>query len=122
MIQSQTLLYVADNSGAKKVICIKVLGHSKKQYAYIGDIIKVSVKDSIPNSKCKKGDVMNAIIIRTKKGVLRKDGTKLSFDKNSVVLLNSDNNPIGTRIFGPVTYEIKSSKFSKIISMASEVL
>jgi len=122
MIQLQTILYVADNSGAKKVMCIKVLGHSKKQYANIGDIIKISIKDSIPKSKCKKGDILNAVIIRTKKGINRKDGTKLKFNKNYVVLLNNDYQPIGTRVFGPVTYEIKNEKFSKIISMSDEVL
>ena len=122
MIQMQSLLEVADNSGARKVQCIKVLGGSKRRYAGIGDIIKVSVKEALPNSKVKKGDVYNAVIVRTRKGVRRKDGSLIRFDKNAAVMLNATFQPVGTRIFGPVTRELRSERFMKIISLAPEVL
>ena len=122
MIQMQTMLSVADNSGAKKVQCIKVLGGSHRRYAGVGDIIKVSVKDSIPRGKVKKGDVFNAVVVRTKKGVRRPDGSLIRFDGNAAVLLNNQLQPIGTRIFGPVTRELRSERFMKIISLAPEVL
>ncbi len=122
MIQMQTNLNVADNSGAKRVQCIKVLGGSHRRYAGIGDIIKVSVKDAIPRGKVKKGDVYNAVVVRTKKGVRRPDGSIIRFDTNAAVLLNSQHQPIGTRIFGPVTRELRSERFMKIISLAPEVL
>jgi len=122
MIQMQTTLDVADNSGAKRVQCIKVLGGSKRRYANIGDIIKVSVKDAIPRGKVKKGDVYNAVVVRTRKGVRRADGSLVRFDGNAAVLLNSQLQPIGTRIFGPVTRELRSERFMKIISLAPEVL
>lgn len=121
MVQMQTVMEVADNSGAKKVMCIKVLGGSKKRYAVIGDVIKVSVKDAIPKGKVKKGDVLNAVIVRTAKGVRRGDGSLVKFDNNAVVLLNNQLQPIGTRIFGPVTRELRE-KFMKIISLAIEVI
>ena len=122
MIQMQTNLGVADNSGAKRVQCIKVLGGSKRRYAGIGDIIKVSVKDAIPRGKVKKGDVFSAVVVRTKKGVRRPDGSLIRFDGNAAVLLNNQMQPIGTRIFGPVTRELRSERFMKIISLAPEVL
>ncbi|WP_457675459.1 50S ribosomal protein L14 [Thiolapillus sp.] len=122
MIQMQTMLNVADNSGAKRVQCIKVLGGSHRRYAGVGDIIKVSVKDSIPRGKVKKGDVYNAVVVRTKKGVRRPDGSVIRFDGNAAVLLNSQLQPIGTRIFGPVTRELRGERFMKIISLAPEVL
>jgi large subunit ribosomal protein L14 len=122
MIQMQTNLNVADNSGARRVQCIKVLGGSHRRYAGIGDIIKVSVKDAIPRGKVKKGDVYNAVVVRTKKGVRRPDGSVIRFDTNAAVLLNNQHQPIGTRIFGPVTRELRSEKFMKIISLAPEVL
>ncbi|MGV6826412.1 MAG: 50S ribosomal protein L14 [bacterium] len=122
MIQMQTVLNVADNSGAKRVQCIKVLGGSHRRYAAIGDIIKVSVKDAIPRGKVKKGDVFNAVVVRTRKGVRRPDGSAIRFDGNAAVLLNSQLQPIGTRIFGPVTRELRSERFMKIISLAPEVL
>jgi large subunit ribosomal protein L14 len=122
MIQMQTMLNVADNSGAKSVQCIKVLGGSHRRYAGIGDIIKVSVKDAIPRGKVKKGDVFNAVVVRTKKGVRRPDGSLIRFDGNAAVLLNASLQPIGTRIFGPVTRELRSERFMKIISLAPEVL
>jgi len=122
MIQMQTELLVADNSGAKKVMCIKVLGGTKKKYASITDLIKVSVKIAIPNSKVKKGDVLNAVIVRTKYGITRKDGSKIKFDTNAVVLLDSKNQPIGTRIFGPIIREMRSEKYMKIASLALEIL
>ena len=122
MIQSQTKLKVADNSGAKLLLCIKVLGGSKRRYASIGDIITVSVKEAIPNSKVKKGSVMRAVIVRTKKEILRLDGSYIKFDDNSAVLINQQNEPIGTRIFGPVARELRAKKFMKIISLAPEVL
>lgn len=122
MIQMQSVLDVADNSGAREVMCIKVLGGSKRAYAGIGDVIVVSVKDAIPRGKVKKGDVLKAVIVRTTKGVRRPDGSLIRFDKNSVVLLNSQLQPIGTRIFGPVTRELRNEKFMKIVSLALEVL
>ncbi len=122
MIQMQTMLNIADNSGAKKVQCIKVLGGSHRRYAGIGDVIKVSVKDAIPRGKVKKGDVYNAVVVRTKKGVRRPDGSLIRFDGNAAVLLNNQLQPIGTRIFGPVTRELRSERFMKIISLAPEVL
>ncbi len=122
MIQMQTKLEVADNSGAKQVMCIKILGGSKRRYAGIGDVVKVSIKDAIPNSKVKKGDVYFAVVVRTRHGVRRKDGSKVAFDGNAAVLLNNQHQPIGTRIFGPVTRELRSEKFMKIISLAAEVI
>ncbi|MDH5618593.1 MAG: 50S ribosomal protein L14 [Woeseiaceae bacterium] len=122
MIQMQTVLDAADNSGARRVQCIKVLGGSKRRYAGVGDIIKVSVKDAIPRGKVKKGEVYNAVVVRTRKGVRRKDGSLIRFDGNAAVLLNARLEPIGTRIFGPVTRELRTSKFMKIISLAPEVL
>lgn len=122
MIQTQTVLDVADNSGAKRVQCIKVLGGSHRRYARIGDLIKVSVKEAIPRGKVKKGQVMNAVVVRTRKGVRRPDGSVIRFDTNSAVLLNTNLAPIGTRIFGPVTRELRTEKFMKIISLAPEVL
>jgi large subunit ribosomal protein L14 len=122
MIQMQTILNVADNSGAKRIQCIKVLGGSHRRYAGIGDIIKVSIKDAIPRGKVKKGDVYNAVVVRTKKGVRRSDGSLIRFDGNAAVLLNKQLQPIGTRIFGPVTRELRSERFMKIISLAPEVL
>ena len=122
MIQMQTNINVADNSGARKLQCIKVLGGSKKRFASIGDIIIVSIKDAIPKGKVKKGDVYKALIVRTKKDFSRKDGSIIRFDKNAAVLLDKQDEPIGTRIFGPVTRELRSKKFMKIISLAPEVL
>ncbi|MGD8558262.1 MAG: 50S ribosomal protein L14 [Gammaproteobacteria bacterium] len=122
MIQMQTVLDVADNSGARRLQCIKVLGGSKRRYANIGDIIKVSIKEAIPRGKVKKGEVYNAVVVRTRKGVRRPDGSLIRFDGNAAVLLNNQHQPIGTRIFGPVTRELRSEKFMKIISLAPEVL
>jgi large subunit ribosomal protein L14 len=122
MIQMQTQLDVADNSGARRVQCIKVLGGSKRRYARIGDLIKVSIKEAIPRGKVKKGDVYTAVVVRTRKGVRRADGSLIRFDGNAAVLLNASNQPIGTRIFGPVTRELRSENFMKIISLAPEVL
>jgi large subunit ribosomal protein L14 len=122
MIQTESHLDVADNSGAKKVMCIKVLGGAKRRYAGIGDIIKVSIKDATPRGKVKKGDVYNAVVVRTRHGVRRPDGSLIRFDGNAAVLLNNQHQPIGTRIFGPVTRELRSEKFMKIISLAPEVL
>ncbi|MCX7087446.1 MAG: 50S ribosomal protein L14 [Methylococcales bacterium] len=122
MIQMQTNLDVADNSGAKRVMCIKVLGGSHRRYAGIGDIIKVSIKDAIPRGRVKKGDVYNALVVRTKKGVRRADGSVIRFDSNAAVILNTQLQPLGTRIFGPVTRELRGDKFMKIISLAPEVL
>ena len=118
----QTVLNVADNSGAKKVACIKVLGGSKRRYASVGDIIVVSIKEAIPNSKVKKGDVMKAVVVRTAKEVRRPDGSYLKFDDNSAVLITNQLDPIGTRIFGPVARELRAKQFMKIISLAPEVL
>ncbi|APZ44075.1 50S ribosomal protein L14 [Acidihalobacter ferrooxydans] len=122
MIQMQTVLDVADNSGARRVQCIKVLGGSHRRYANVGDIIKVSVKDAIPRGKVKKGDVYSAVVVRTAHGVRRPDGSTIRFDGNAAVLLNNQLQPIGTRIFGPVTRELRSERFMKIISLAPEVL
>ena len=122
MIIAETKLNVADNSGAKLVQCIKVLGGSKRRSASIGDLIVVSVKEAIPNGKVKKGEVTRAVVVRTKKGVSRKDGSTIRFDQNSAVLLTKEGEPIGTRIFGPVTRELRLKKFTKIISLAPEVL
>ena len=122
MIQMQTSLDVADNSGAKKVMCIKVLGGSHRRYAGIGDIIKVSVKDAMPRTRVKKGDVYDALVVRTRKGVRRSDGSVIRFDGNAAVILNNQLQPIGTRIFGPVTRELRGDRFMKIISLAPEVL
>jgi len=122
MIQMQTNLDVADNSGAKKVMCIKVLGGSHRRYAAIGDIIKVSIKDAIPRGRVKKGEVYNALVVRTRKGVRRADGSLIRFDGNAAVILNTQLQPLGTRIFGPVTRELRNEKFMKIISLAPEVL
>lgn len=122
MIQTESYLDVADNSGARRVMCIKVLGGSHRRYAGVGDIIKVTVKEAIPRGKVKKGQVMNAVVVRTKKGVRRQDGSLIKFDDNAAVLLNNQLAPIGTRIFGPVTRELRSERFMKIISLAPEVL
>jgi len=122
MIQTTTVLGVADNSGARKVMCIKVLGHSKNRYAHIGDVIKVTVKDAIPDGKVKKGEVLFALVVRTKEGVRRDDGSRIRFDGNAVVMLNTQLQPIGTRVFGPVTRELRTEKFMKIVSLALEVL
>ncbi len=122
MIQMQSKLEAADNSGARLLMCIKVLGGSHRRYASVGDIIKVSVKEAIPRGKVKKGEVYNAVVVRTRKGVRRADGSVIRFDSNAAVLLNNQHQPIGTRIFGPVTRELRSEKFMKIISLAPEVL
>ena len=122
MIQMQTVLDAADNSGAKRMQCIKVLGGSKRRYAGVGDIIKVSIKDAIPRGKVKKGEVYNAVVVRTRKGVRRPDGSLIRFDGNAAVLLNARLELIGTRIFGPVTRELRTTQFMKIISLAPEVL
>lgn len=122
MIQTETMLEVAYNSGARRVQCIKVLGGSHRRYAGVGDVIKVTVKEAIPRGKVKKGDVMNAVVVRTKKGVRRPDGSLIRFDDNAAVLLNNQKAPIGTRIFGPVTRELRNEQFMKIISLAPEVL
>jgi large subunit ribosomal protein L14 len=122
MIQVESVLEVADNSGARKVQCIKVLGGSKRRYAYVGDIIKVSVKETIPNSKIKKGSVMQAVIVRTAKEVRRPDGSYIRFDNNAAVLVNAQREPVGTRIFGPVARELRAKQFMKIVSLAPEVL
>jgi large subunit ribosomal protein L14 len=122
MIQMTSILDVADNSGAKKLFCIKVLGGSKRKYASVGDIIVVSVKEAIPNAKVKKGEVAKAVIVRTKKPIARSDGSYIRFDENSAVLITKDNEPLGTRIFGPVARELRAKRFMKIISLAPEVL
>ncbi|NOU12819.1 MAG: 50S ribosomal protein L14 [Methylococcaceae bacterium] len=122
MIQMQSNLDVADNSGAKRVMCIKVLGGSHRRYAGIGDIIKVSIKDAIPRGRVKKGEVYNALVVRTRKGVRRSDGSLIRFDGNAAVILNNNLQPLGTRIFGPVTRELRGERFMKIISLAPEVL
>ena len=122
MIQTQSMLDVADNSGARRVMCIKVLGGSHRRYAGIGDIIKVTVKEAIPRGKVKKGQVMTAVVVRTKHGVRRPDGSLVKFDSNAAVLLNNKLEPIGTRIFGPVTRELRGERFMKIVSLAPEVL
>jgi large subunit ribosomal protein L14 len=122
MVQSETVLDVADNSGARKVLCIKVLGGTRRKYASLGDIIVVSVKEAIPSAKVKKGDVMKAVIVRTTKEVGRADGSYIKFDSNSAVLIDNQREPIGTRIFGPVARELRAKKFMKILSLAPEVL
>ena len=122
MIQTETKLKVADNSGAKLLLCIKVLGGSKRRYARVGDIVIVTVKEAIPNSKVKKGSVMRAVIVRTSKEIPRPDGSYIKFDDNSAVLINQQNEPVGTRIFGPVARELRAKRFMKIISLAPEVL
>jgi len=122
MIQMQSILESADNSGARRLMCVKVLGGSRRRYAGIGDIIKVSVKEAIPRGKVKKGEVYSALIVRTRKGVRRADGSIIRFDSNAAVLLNNQKQPIGTRIFGPVTRELRTEHFMKIISLAPEVL
>jgi large subunit ribosomal protein L14 len=122
MIQMTTILDAADNSGAKKLFCIKVLGGSKRKYASLGDVIVVSVKEAIPNAKVKKGDVMKAVVVRATKEVGRADGSYIKFDSNAAVLINKDREPIGTRIFGPVARELRAARFMKIVSLAPEVL
>jgi len=122
MIQMQSKLFAADNSGARRLMCIKVLGGSHRRYAGIGDIIKVTVKEAIPRGKVKKGEIYSAVVVRTAKGVRRPDGSVIRFDRNAAVLLNNQMQPIGTRIFGPVTRELRTGKFMKIISLAPEVL
>lgn len=122
MIQSETMLNVADNSGAKKVLCIRVLGGSRKRYATIGDVIVVTVKEAMPNAKVKKGDVMKAVVVRTKKEMKRMDDTWVKFDENAAVMLSGTGEPIGTRIFGPVARELRNQGFMKIISLAPEAL
>lgn len=122
MIQTQTILEVADNSGAKRVMCIKVLGGSKRRYAGVGDVIKVSIKEAAPRGRVKKGEVMFAVVVRTAKAIRRADGSSIRFDSNAVVLLNAQKQPVGTRVFGPVTRELRTEKFMKIVSLAEEVL
>ncbi|HZP78000.1 MAG TPA: 50S ribosomal protein L14 [Pseudolabrys sp.] len=122
MIQMQTNLDVADNSGARRVMCIKVLGGSKRKYATIGDVIVVSVKEAIPRGRVKKGEVMKAVVVRVSKDIRRPDGSIIRFDRNAAVLINKQGEPIGTRIFGPVTRELRAKKFMKIVSLAPEVL
>mgnify|MGYP000736919554 CR=1 FL=1 len=122
MIQTQSVIDVADNSGARKLFCIKVLGGSKRRYASVGDIIVCSVRDALPNSKVKKGSVMKAVVVRTRQGLRRSDGSLIRFDNNSAVLVDAQKQPIGTRIFGPVARELRAKKFLKIISLAPEVL
>ena len=122
MIQTESYLDVADNSGARRVMCIKVLGGSHRRYARVGDMIKVTVKEAIPRGKVKKGQVMTAVVVRTRKGLRRPDGSLIKFDDNAAVLLNASNAPVGTRIFGPVTRELRNEKFMRIISLAPEVL
>ena len=122
MIQMQSNLFVADNSGAKKIQCIKVLGGSKRRFASIGDVIVITVKDAIPRGKVKKGEIHKAVIVRTSKEVYRSDGSSIRFDRNSAVLINNTGEPLGTRIFGPVTRELRAKKYMKIISLAPEVL
>lgn len=122
MIQTESVLEIADNSGAKRVKCIKVLGGSHRRYAHIGDIIKVTVKEAIPRGRVQKGQVMNAVVVRTRKGVRRADGSLIKFDENAAVLLNQQNQPVGTRIFGPVTRELRTENFMRIVSLAPEVI
>ncbi len=122
MIQQETRLNVADNSGAKKVLCIKVLGGTRRKYARVGDVIVVSVKEAIPNSKVKKGDVAKAVVVRTKKEIPRPDGSAIRFDENAAVIINQYGEPVGTRIFGPVARELRAKRYMKIISLAPEVL
>ena len=122
MIQAETNLEVADNSGARRVQCIKVLGGSKRKYASVGDVIVVSIKEAIPRGRVKKGEVMKAVVVRTAKDIQRPDGTTIRFDKNAAVLINPQGEPVGTRIFGPVTRELRAKKYMKIVSLAPEVL
>lgn len=122
MIQMQSTMNVADNSGAKKLVCIKVLGGSKRKYATIGDVITVSIREAMPNSKVKKGEIARAVVVRTAKEIARPDGSYIRFDTNSAVLVNAQNEPIGTRIFGPVARELRAKRFMKIVSLAPEVL
>ena len=122
MIQAQSRLLVADNSGAREVMCIKVLGGSKRRYAHVGDVIKVAIKEAIPTGRVKKGQVADAVIVRTKKNIKREDGSSIKFDDNAAVLINAQKQPIGTRIFGPVSRELRSKDFIKIISLAPEVI
>ena len=122
MIQAQSRLLVADNSGAREVMCIKVLGGSKRRYAHVGDVIKVAIKEAIPTGRGKKGHVAEAVIVRTKKNIKREDGSSIKFDDNAAVLINAQKQPIGTRIFGPVSRELRSKDFMKIISLAPEVI
>ena len=122
MIQTQTILEIADNSGARKVMCIKVLGGSKRRYARVGDIIKVAIKEAIPTGRVKKGQVAEAVVVRTKKDIKREDGSSIRFDDNAAVLVNTQKQPIGTRIFGPVSTELRSKDFMRIISLAPEVI
>ena len=122
MVQMQSLLRIADNSGARSVMCIKVLGGSKRRYANIGDVIKVAIREAIPTGKVKKGQVVDALIVRTKKGVRRRDGSLIKFDENAAVLINAQKAPIGTRVFGPVTRELRDGKHMKILSLAPEVI
>ena len=122
MIQTETVLDVADNSGAKRVSCIKVLGGSRRRYARLGDVIVVSIKEALPTARVKKGEVARAVVVRTKREYVRKDGTYIKFDTNSAVLITKDNEPIGTRIFGPVARELRAKKFMKIVSLAPEVV
>ena len=122
MIQAQSMLLVADNSGARQVMCIKVLGGSKRRYAHVGDVIKVAIKEAIPTGRVKKGQVADAVIVRTKKNIKREDGSSIKFDDNAAVIINAQKQPIGTRIFGPVSRELRSKDFMKIISLAPEVI
>ena len=122
MIQMQSVLQAADNSGARRLMCVKVLGGSRRRYAAIGDVIKVTVKEAIPRAKVKKGEMYNAVVVRTRAGVRRADGSLIRFDSNAAVLLNNQHQPIGTRIFGPVTRELRTERFMKIVSLAPEVL
>ena len=122
MIQAQSMLLVADNSGARHVMCIKVLGGSRRRYAHVGDVIKVAIKEAIPTGRVKKGQVADAVIVRTKKNIKREDGSSIKFDDNAAVLINAQKQPIGTRIFGPVSRELRSKDFMKIISLAPEVI
>ena len=122
MIQTESMLEIADNSGARRVQCIKVLGGSHRRYAGIGDVIKVTIKEAIPRGRVKKGQVMDAVVVRTRKGVRRSDGSLIKFDHNAAVLLNAQKQPVGTRIFGPVTRELRTEKFMRIVSLAPEVL
>ena len=122
MIQAQSMLFVADNSGARQVMCIKVLGGSKRRYAHVGDVIKVAIKEAIPTGRVKKGQVADAVTVRTKKNIKREDGSSIKFDDNAAVLINAQKQPIGTRIFGPVSRELRSKDFMKIISLAPEVI
>ena len=122
MIQTETMLEIADNSGARKVQCIKVLGGSHRRYAHVGDVIKVAVKEAIPRGRVKKGQVMDALVVRTRKGVRRPDGSLIKFDQNAAVLLNAQKQPVGTRIFGPVTRELRTENFMRIVSLAPEVI